>query len=100
MVAQDLFEKENNEFLAQHGLTMHVAAPNGTNSTAQLAVASTESWWKTITPTESQGLCIDLPGGNPYIGNMFGSGNVIARIVRFGFSTIGKYDTLRMNLFA
>jgi len=69
VVAQDLFEKES-RFLAQHGLSVQTVNPNETSLTAQVAVASADSWYKTITPSGNTGLCLDAPGGSAWNGNM------------------------------
>jgi len=67
VAAQDLFEKDN-YFLAKDGLAMQMVNQNAANLTAQAAVASSESYYITITPLNSK-LCVDLPGGGAYNGN-------------------------------
>jgi len=69
VAAQDLFEHEN-KFLARYGLTTQAVERNATNRRTQLAAASGESWWKTLTPMQDTMLCIDVPGGVPRNGLM------------------------------
>lgn len=63
ILAQDLFEKQN-QFLSRHDLVMQIVNPNVTG----LGAASSDSYYKTITPSGANNLCIDVPGGNGFNG--------------------------------